>query len=119
MIFHCFKKKTNKVVKRKNYWISVPEHLNYFNNYNFKNFAKNKNFKILDAISDFPVELFLLIKEFDYTKDKQLGKKIHILRCEIINYFFKNYELKKLYQIFKSFNELHVGRNNTYLIKRI
>jgi|LakMenEpi03Aug12_release.lakeMendotaPanAssembly.Ray.scaffolds.fasta_scaffold395160_2 2-polyprenyl-3-methyl-5-hydroxy-6-metoxy-1,4-benzoquinol methylase len=117
--FSFLQKITNKVVKKKNYWLAPPEHLNYFNNYNFKNFAKSKNFKILDAISDFPVELFLLIKQFDYTKDKKLGKNIHLLRCEITNYLFKNYELNKLYQIFKSLNELHIGRNNIYLIKKM
>jgi 2-polyprenyl-3-methyl-5-hydroxy-6-metoxy-1,4-benzoquinol methylase len=116
--FSILQKTTNKVVKKKKYWVATPEHLNYFNKYNFKNFAKNKNFRIIDAISDFPVELFLLKKKFDYTSDKLLGKNIHLLRCEIINYFFKNYELNKLYQIFKSFYELDIGRDNTYLIKK-
>jgi 2-polyprenyl-3-methyl-5-hydroxy-6-metoxy-1,4-benzoquinol methylase len=116
--FSFLQKTTNKVVKKKRYWVATPEHLNYFNKYNFKNFAIKNDFRIIDAMSDFPVELFLLKKEFDYTSDKFLGKKIHLLRCEITNYFFKNYELNKLYKIFKSFYELDIGRDNTYLIKK-
>ena len=53
---------TGKRVKKK-YWIAPPEHLNYFNKDNFERFTKKHKFKILDAISDFPIELFLLKKK--------------------------------------------------------
>ena len=109
---------TGKKVKKK-YWLAPPEHLNYFNKNNFKNFAKKRGFKILDAISDFPIELFLLKKEFNYTNNKNVGKNIHLLRCEIISYIAKENKIEDLYKFYKFFYELNIGRDMTYLLKKV
>ena len=116
--FSELQKTTNKKVKKKNYWITPPEHLNYFNKKNFNHFLKKMGFTIIDTMADFPIELFLLSKHFDYTKNKKLGKKIHLLRCEIVNYMHSMHSLEKLYNLYKIIYELDFGRNNLFLIKK-
>ena len=116
--FSLLQKATIKITKKK-HWLAPPEHLNYFNNQNFINFAKKHKFTVIDAISDFPIELFLLKKNFNYTSNKKLGKSIHLLRCEIITYLYKNNKFKNLYKLFKIFYELNIGRDTTFLLKKI
>ena len=109
----------NKRVNKKNYWISYPEHLNYFNKQTFINFSKKMGFKLIDAFSDFPIELFLLKKEFDYTNSPKIGKKIHFLRCEILSYLYKKKSSQEVYNFLKILYDLDIGRDNTYLLKKI
>ena len=116
--FSDLQKETNKRVNKKNYWLCPPEHLNYFNKNNFINFSKKIGFTIVDAIADFPIELFLLKKDFDYTNDKKLGKNIHLLRCEIMSYLKKYHSTKNIYNLLKIFYELNIGRDNIYLLKK-
>ena len=111
-------KETNKRVYRKNYWVCPPEHLNYFNKEGFISFSNNIGFNIVDAISDFPIELFLLKKDFDYTKNPTLGKKIHLLRCEIMTYLDKNNSKQNIYKFLKMIYQLNIGRDNIYLLKK-
>ena len=116
--FSNLQKETNKRVHKKKYWISPPEHLSYFNRENFINFSSKMGFKTLDAISDFPIELFLLKKDFDYTKNPKLGKKIHLLRCEIMSYLGKNSSYSNIYKFLKIIYELNIGRDNIYLMQK-
>ena len=74
---------------------------------------------MLDAISDFPIELFLLKKEFNYTVNKNLGKNIHLLRCEIISYLARGNKIEDLYKFYKLFYDLNIGRDLTFLLKKI
>jgi len=116
--FSYLQQETNKRVRKKNYWLLPPEHLNYFNKENFKNFSNKIGFNVVDAIADFPIELFLLKKDFDYTKNPTLGKKIHLLRCEIMSYLVKNNSISKVYEFLKLINQLNIGRNNYFLLKK-
>lgn len=117
--FSDLQKQTNKKAKRKNYWVSPPEHLNYFNKSNFINFINSQKFKVIDGIADFPIELFILKKEFDYTNNPKLGKKIHLLRCEIFSYLLKRKKTVEFYKLLRTFYDLDIGRDNIFLIKKI
>jgi len=119
MIPSDFSELQKKIIKQeriKKYWISYPEHQNYFNRYNFTKFIKKK-FKIIDTFGDFPVELFLFVKKLNYIQKKLLGKTVHEYRCKFLNYCFNknNEETLKLYKIF--FN-LDIARDIIYLIKK-
>lgn len=75
-------------------------------------------FKIVDTIAKFPIELFLLSKDFDYTKNAKMGKMVNLLRCEIYSYLQSNCDAEKLYKLSKIFYELDIGRDNLYLLKK-
>lgn len=117
--FSDLQNETNKKAKRKKYWICSPEHLSYFNKSNFIKFANAQKFKVIDGIADFPIELFILKKEFDYTNNPKIGKKIHLLRCEIFSYLLKRKKPVEFYKLLKTFYDLDIGRDNIFLLKKI
>jgi len=112
--------KLQKNIKKKNnirnYWVTYPEHQNYFNDDNFKSFIKNK-FKIIDEIGDFPVELFLFVDQMNYIKLPNLGKIIHEFRCKFFNYCF-NESIPETINLYKTFKKIGISRNNFYILKK-
>ena len=101
------------------YWIAYPDHLHYFNSKNFIKFAKQKKFKIIDAIGDFPIETLLLNKKFNYTNPKlKIGKSAHELRCNFIKFIYENSKKKEVIDFFRSCFKLGIGRNNYFILKK-
>tara|TARA_Y100000816_G_C26045186_1_gene547677 strand:+ start:266 stop:1177 length:912 start_codon:yes stop_codon:yes gene_type:complete len=74
------KKYTNKT------WISVPEHLSYFNKNSLLKLFKKQGFKLISLQSDFAIEQFLLNKHSNYWKNKALGRGAHATRVIVTNY---------------------------------
>lgn len=107
-----------KKLIKKNYWIAYPDHLNYFNNKNFINFIKKFNFKLVDAISDYPVETLLFEENFNYINANSLGKSAHHLRCKFVNFIYQNSNVHDILNYFKSCFNLGIGRNNLFIIKK-
>lgn len=114
--FSKLQKVTSKIIKKK-YWLTWPEHLNYINK---KDFLKsiNKKFTLVDAFSDYPVELFLLAKNMNYIKDKKLGKTLHETRCKSINAIYDLTNENILIRMLKNFYDANIGRNNTFLLRK-
>ena len=79
----------------------------------------SQKFKVIDGIADFPIELFILKKEFDYTNNPKVGKKIHLLRCEIFSYLLKKKKINEFYKLLRTFYDLDIGRDNIFLLKKI
>ena len=109
--------KKSKFVKNK-YWVSYPDHLTYFNNKNFINFIKKHKFKLVDAISDFPIETLLFDNNFNYINNKFLGKSAHYLRCKFTNFIYENCDINDIMNYFRSCYKLGIGRNNLFIIKK-
>ena len=106
----------NKLIKKK-YWLSYPDHLNYFNSQNFKKYINSIGFKIIDAIADFPIELLLFEKNFNYI-EKPIGKNAHSLRCHFVNYLCRTHNMNDIINFFKSLYLNDIGRNNYFLLKK-
>ena len=108
----------NKLVKSR-YWISYPDHLHYFDSKNFIKFIMKKKFKLIDAISDYPIETLLLDNNFNYTDPKlKIGKSAHYFRCKFTNFIYENSKSKDVINYFRSCFELGIGRNNLFIIKK-
>ena len=105
-----------KLVSKK-YWLSFPDHLNYFDSKSFHKYIESLGYTVVDEITDFPVELFLFEKSFNYV-DKDMGKNVHQLRCNFVNYLCQNNDIYKVIDFFKSINKIGIGRNNYYLLKK-
>ena len=117
--FSDFQKITNKLIAvKKNYWINSPQHLNYFNNNNLEKFIKNNNFKIIDSLSDFPIEFFLFNGIKNYTNNSSSGKKAHLARLKIDNFIFSQ-GVKNYLNFYRSMYKVGLGRNITLLIKKL
>lgn len=61
---------------KEKWWISIPDHINYFDVASLKQLFEKSNYEILITESSFPVELFVLMGD-DYIGDAEVGKKIH------------------------------------------
>lgn len=105
-----------KLVSKK-YWLSFPDHLHYFDPKSFHKYVDSLGYTVVDVITDFPVELLLFEKSFNYV-DRNIGKNVHQLRCNFVNYLCKNNNIQKVIDFFKSISNVGIGRNNYYLLKK-
>lgn len=58
------------------WWIAPPHHLNYFDFASLSALCARLGQEILEATTNFPMELFLLMGD-DYTRDGTLGRALH------------------------------------------
>lgn len=74
---------TKKALNKENdWWVSVPDHLNYFNFKSLCGFLEKMGFDVCYKQGDFPMELFLLMG-LDYIKNKQVGAECHNMRVNL------------------------------------
>lgn len=64
----------------RDFWFVPPQHLHYFNTSNLSRFCVSRGYEILDAFSDFPVDLFLLHPGSNYVMNSQNGPGAHRAR---------------------------------------
>ena len=109
--------KIKKYIKK--YWFfNPPQHLNYFNFNNIQYFFKMHGFKLTDAISDFPIELFLAFKDNYVNNPKLMSKASHNARLLFDNYILSQ-GFKKSYNFFKSCNDIGIGRSMILIFRMI
>ena len=101
----------------KEYWYSPPQHLNYFNIQNLKKFLKKSNFNIIDAISDFPIEMYLWGNKKNYVNDKSLGSYAHQARVSMEHLISKN-SSKDIINFYRSLYKIGFGRNQIVIVKQ-
>jgi hypothetical protein len=65
--------------ERKHYWLAPPEHLNYWNSASLKTFLHKAGFSVKNMISDFPMEVFMLLGD-DYITCPESGRALHLKR---------------------------------------
>lgn len=95
-----------KKLNKNEYWIAIPDHINYFNFESLINILEFYGFKIISKTVDFPMELFLLMGE-DYQGNSVVGKSCHRKRKKL-ELSLSNDVRRRLYN---SFSEIGLGRN--------
>lgn len=105
-----------KLISKK-YWLAPPLHLNYFNNKNIEIFFKKMNLKILQAISDFPIEILLVGSKKNYLNSRHEGKKAHRTRL-IIDNFILSQGTKLSIDFYKACHDVGLGRSMIYFLKK-
>jgi SAM-dependent methyltransferase len=63
----------------KRWWVVLPDHLNYFDGPTLQRTLRGTGFDVVDAYSDFPMEMFLLMGD-DYVSDRSRGAAAHAKR---------------------------------------
>lgn len=61
---------------KKEWWVAVPDHINYFNFDSLHHFLGNLGFTVIYSQGDFPMEMFLLMGK-DYVGNPEIGKECH------------------------------------------
>lgn len=105
-------------LKNNEYWVSPPDHLSYFNKDSLVNIFSNYKFKLLDMISDFPIDLELYSESTNYIDNPKLGSKAHQKRMEIEN-LFSSISDEKTNNLFRAFADLGIGRDLFAIFKKI
>lgn len=99
------------------YWFLPPQHLNYFNSANFGRFVNGLGFEIIDAISDFPIEMYLWGGVVNYSTDKSLGRYAHIARVTLDN-FISESGVDKYLDFYRAAYSVGLGRNICCTLKK-
>jgi hypothetical protein len=61
------------------WWLAPPHHLNYFDFDSLQGLLSRLGLDVLEAMTSFPMELFLLMGE-DYVGNDELGRACHARR---------------------------------------
>lgn len=101
------------VMGREPWWIIEPDHVNYFNVKSLKRFFKLLDFKIVDIIGDYPMELFLL-RRMDYISDAGIGAECHGRRMHF-EMRIPSAVRRALYRFLIKFG---IGRNVMMVVKK-
>ncbi|PCJ61791.1 MAG: hypothetical protein COA79_05705 [Planctomycetota bacterium] len=112
--FQELAQKENKIDR--DYWFCPPQHLNYFNDKNIHDFAKSINMEIVDAITDFPIELYLWGNKENYITDSTMGPMAHLARVQL-DLFLSRRGLDPYLDFYRSCFKLGLGRCISVLLR--
>jgi len=74
----------------RDFWVSAPQHLNYFNADNLPRLLTRLGFEVLDASASFPIDWFLHHPASNYVADPSAGKPAHRARMALDMLLAKN-----------------------------
>jgi 2-polyprenyl-3-methyl-5-hydroxy-6-metoxy-1,4-benzoquinol methylase len=78
--FTEIQKVAQEALNRDAWWVCAPDHINYFNVESLRRFLEQFNLEVLTEMTDFPMELFLMMGE-DYIGNANIGSAVHQKRC--------------------------------------
>ncbi|MGV6861920.1 MAG: class I SAM-dependent methyltransferase [Putridiphycobacter sp.] len=103
--------KNNKVSRQ--YWISIPDHISYFNRKSLKNFLLANDYDELKAISDFSIDLNLLNTNTNYIDNKDVGKSCYFQKIEFENFLHETNPISQIVEFYSKQIDLGMGRSFT------
>ncbi len=101
------------------FWFVPPDHLNYFNTDSLVGFITSKNFEIIDAFSDFPIDLFLLHSGSNYIADKKNGYEANRARMQHDILLAGKNGLDKYLDYYRARFKVSLGRDITIIARMI
>jgi len=93
-------------LNKKLWWISTPDHINYFNIESLQKLLISLDFEILYSTADFPMEFFLIMGD-DYIGNPEVGHNCHIKRVS----FELSLPDNSRREIYKRLSEIGIGRD--------
>ena len=99
------------------FWLSYPDHLSYFNKESVELFLSSLGFVIKSIVADNPIDLNLLNDNSNYIEDRSKGKKTHLFKVRVDN-FLASIDEGKLLSIYEILGSMGVGRNLYYYCQR-
>lgn len=108
--FNEFQLAINKFYNKEMWWISAPDHINYFNVDTLASLLEKTAYEVAHQEATFPMELFVLMGD-DYVGNSDIGKKMHKKRGQFEQALVttgKNHVKRELY---KSLAKLGLGRS--------
>ncbi len=106
--FSALQEMAEKTIEPKEWWVSLPHHLHYFNFETLRAFLEGRGLNIEYQYSDFPMELFLMMGD-DYVSDPKVGPKLHAKRRSLEMALTDTIRQK----MYTAFAEIGIGRSAT------
>ena len=106
----------NKMIDEE-FWFVPPHHLHYFNADNLSAYMNVNDFEILDAFSDFPVDLYLLHSGSNYIKNKTNGYEANRARMHHDLMIANKYGLDRYLDYYRAMFSVGLGRDITVIVR--
>ena len=74
--FSRFQESAEQVINEKQWWLKIPDHINYFDFFTIESFLNEMGFRVIEKLADFPMEFFLLSGD-DYIGKSDVGSICH------------------------------------------
>jgi 2-polyprenyl-3-methyl-5-hydroxy-6-metoxy-1,4-benzoquinol methylase len=101
------------------FWYVPPEHLNYFNTENLVRFMEDRRFEVMDAFSDFPIDLYLLHSGSNYIMNPTKGREANKARMQHDIMIARKNGFDKYLEYYRAMFKVGLGRNITIIVRPI
>lgn len=99
------------------FWFVPPHHLHFFNTKNILVFLQERGFAVLDAFSDFPVDLYLLHSASNYIMNPTSGRDANRARMHHDLMIVRHYGLDKYLDYYRAMFNVGLGRDITIVVR--
>lgn len=103
---------------KQNYWVHLPEHLNYWSCKTISGFLQKCGFETEFLTADFPMEIFPLMRE-DYITKPDIGRNTHLKRVSFEKHFRQAHAEVFKDSLYSSLAQLGIGRNMYVIAKPV
>lgn len=101
------------------FWFVPPHHLHYFNTENLVQFIAERGFEVLDAFSDFPVDLYLLHSGSNYVMNAKNGREANRARMHHDIMIANKNGLKRYLDYYRAMFKVGIGRDITVIVRPV
>ncbi len=115
--FNDFQVAANELFGLDEWWVVPPAHLNYFSPNSLNALLEDKGFNVLDKMSSFPLEMFLL-QGNNYVKNPALGKQSHQQRVNFELNLRKLGKTEVLHDFYRGLADMGLGRQILMISQR-
>jgi 2-polyprenyl-3-methyl-5-hydroxy-6-metoxy-1,4-benzoquinol methylase len=92
------------------YFLSPPEHLNYFNHLTLQKTLEFYGFLVVDLFSEFPIDWFLANPNSNYIHRPETGRDAHAARLLIETFINNGPDKQKILDFYRSMARIGQGR---------
>jgi len=100
------------------WWISAPDHINYFDFPSMEKLISDVGFKVVLKEAVFPVEMFLLFGD-DYLSSREVSSEITTKKYRFEKALFDTGRVDLKRQLARKFAELNIGRSMMFYAVRV
>jgi 2-polyprenyl-3-methyl-5-hydroxy-6-metoxy-1,4-benzoquinol methylase len=100
----------------RDFWFAPPQHLHYFNADNLPKFCASHGYQLVDAFSDFPIDLYLLHPGSNYVKEPANGPAAHRARMQH-DLLIAEAGMERYLGLYRAMFNVGIGRDITVILR--
>jgi SAM-dependent methyltransferase len=100
----------------RDFWWAPPQHLHYFNSENIVSFCASRGYRLVDAFSDFPIDLYLLHPGSNYVMNAANGSPAHRARL-LHDLLIAEAGLAAYLAFYRAMFNVGIGRDVTVVVR--